>query len=59
MQLRAAWHSALLQLPAQEKAKSTVIFLVGGSVGKHRRPWFTRGLGLDHRTLVESLILVH
>lgn len=45
MLLCAAWHSASLRLPAQVKAKRTLIFLVGGSVGKQRRPWLMVGVG--------------
>lgn len=36
--LSAAWHSASLQLPAQGKAKRTLIFLVSRSVGKQGSP---------------------
>ena len=43
--LSAAWHSASLRLPAQVKAKSTLIFFpVGPRVGKQGRPRHTREL---------------
>lgn len=49
--LSAAWHSALLQLPAQVKAKRTLIFLVGPSVDKQGRSSHTRELShRAHRT---------
>lgn len=39
----AAWHSASLQLPAQMKAKSTLIFLVGSVMLINRGDRGTRG----------------
>lgn len=44
MPLSAAWHSASLQLPAQVRAKSTLIFLAGPSVVKQGKLRPTRDL---------------
>lgn len=62
--LSAAWHSAALQLPAQVKAKSTLIFLVGPSVGKQGRWRHTREFShRAHGTVIVScrwrLLLLH